>query len=232
MKDRISKALDDLGYMKRGRISGLQRITGFSVGQVSDMMSGNKPVSDKFARIVCSEFGISLNWVNTGEGEMFENKQPWEAPWGGKKPKPNKDKDSEFVLVPRYNVAGSAGGGALVDQEEVLEYLSFRKDWIKNSLRISENYLAVISVKGDSMEPRLHDGDVVLLDMETKSIQDNAIYALQFNGGLSIKRVQQFMSGQIEIISDNKTYKPELLSPDQAADLNVVGRVVWAGGKV
>ncbi len=140
---------------------------------------------------------------------------------------------SEFVLVPRYNVEGSAGGGALVDQEEVLEYLSFRKEWIKNSLRIGESCLAVISVKGDSMEPRLRDGDVVLLDMSAKTVEDNAIYALQFNGGLSIKRVQRFMSGALKIISDNKVhYGTEELTPEQAADVKVVGRVVWAGGKV
>lgn len=140
--------------------------------------------------------------------------------------------NDEFVLVPRYNVEGSAGGGALVESEDILEYLSFRKEWIKNTLRIGEHHLAVITVKGDSMEPRLRDGDVVLLDMSAKAVEDNAIYALQFNGGLSIKRVQRFMSGAIEIISDNKTYKPELLTPDQAGDVHVVGRVVWAGGKV
>lgn len=140
--------------------------------------------------------------------------------------------DSDFVLVPRYNVEATCGHGAIIEHEDVLEYLSFRKEWIKNSLRIGESNLAVISVKGDSMEPRLRDGDVVLLDMSARAIEDNAIYALQFNGGLSIKRVQRFMSGAMEIISDNKTYRPESLTPEQAENVKVVGRVVWAGGKV
>lgn len=140
---------------------------------------------------------------------------------------------SEFVLVPRYNVSGSCGGGVLVEGEEVVEYLSFRREWIKNSLRIGVNHLAVISVKGDSMEPRLRDGDVVLLDTSANYVEDNAIYALQFNGGLSIKRVQRFMSGAMKIISDNAAhYAAEDLTPEQAENVRVVGRVVWAGGKV
>lgn len=145
---------------------------------------------------------------------------------------PKDNQTDEFVLVPRYNVTGSCGGGALVENEEVVDYLSFRREWIKNSLRIGEKSLAVINVKGDSMEPRLRDGDVVLLDTSTKHVEDNAIYALQFNGGLSIKRVQRFMSGALEIISDNKTYKTEMIPPEQANSVRVVGRVVWAGGKV
>jgi phage repressor protein C with HTH and peptisase S24 domain len=184
------------------------------------------------------KLGLSMRTVGTWRNRGFVPEKVMRE-WSIKFDKPLEwftsdvtNEPSEFVLVPRYNVEGSAGGGSLVDREEVLEYLSFRKEWIKNSLRIGENALAVISVKGDSMEPRLRDGDVVLLDMSSKLVEDNAIYALQFNGGLSIKRVQRFMSGAIEIISDNKTYKPESLTPDQAESVKVVGRVVWAGGKV
>jgi len=142
------------------------------------------------------------------------------------------DENTDFVAVPRYSVAGSCGGGALIDNEEIVDYLHFRREWIKNSLRVGENALCVISVIGDSMEPRLKEGDVVLLDTSRQHIEDNAIYALQFNGGLSIKRVQRFMSGAMEIISDNPRYKPESLTPEQAEHVKVVGRVVWAGGKV
>lgn len=142
------------------------------------------------------------------------------------------DESTDFVAVPRYNVAGSCGGGSLIDSEEIVDYLHFRREWIKNSLHVGENSLCVISVIGDSMEPRLKEGDVVLLDTSRQHIEDNAIYALQFNGGLSIKRVQRFMSGAMEIISDNPRYKPESLTPEQAEHVKVVGRVVWAGGKV
>ena len=121
---------------------------------------------------------------------------------------------------------------SLIEDEEVVDYLHFRREWIKNSLHVGETSLCVISVIGDSMEPRLKEGDVVLLDASRQHIEDNAIYALQFNGGLSIKRVQRFMSGAMEIISDNQRYKPESLTPEQAESVKVVGRVVWAGGKV
>ena len=141
--------------------------------------------------------------------------------------------DSEFASIPRYNVEGSCGHGILVGTEEIVDYLHFRKEWIRNTLRIGERNLCVISVKGDSMEPRLRDGDVVLLDTSSQQVEDNAIYAIQVNGTLSIKRVQRYISGSMRIISDNSAhYGSEELTPDQAEQVKVVGRVVWAGGKI
>ena len=141
--------------------------------------------------------------------------------------------DSEFASIPRYNVEGSCGHGVLVGTEEIVDYLHFRKEWIRNTLRIGERHLCVISVKGDSMEPRLRDGDVVLLDTSSQQVEDNAIYAIQVNGTLSIKRVQRYISGSMRIISDNSAhYGSEELTPEQAEHVKVVGRVVWAGGKI
>lgn len=212
---------------------------GTSAGYLSEIENDKKVPGGTLLIAIAKELGLSFDACADNElglsvfnvGGLDSDAPDWDAP------APN-DNDipvellNEFILVPRYNVAGSCGGGAIVDTEDVVEYLSFRREWIKNSLRVGEKDLCVISVKGDSMEPRLKDGDVVLLDTSTKHIEDNAIYALQFNGGLSIKRVQRFMSGALEIISDNKLYKAEMIPPEQSGNVRVVGRVVWAGGKV
>ena len=59
---------------------------------------------------------------------------------------------SEFVFVPRYNVATAAGYGAPVFGEEPLFCLAFRKYWIDNYVTKQPEKLSVITVKGDSME--------------------------------------------------------------------------------
>lgn len=33
--------------------------------------SGKRPLSDKHIKVICSEFGISENWIRSGTGEMF-----------------------------------------------------------------------------------------------------------------------------------------------------------------
>ncbi len=73
--------------------------------------------------------------------------------------------NDEYVRVPRYEVAASAGGGAFIESEQIVDYLTFRAEWVRNALGVALNQLALINVIGDSMEPSLSEGDVVLLDL-------------------------------------------------------------------
>jgi len=47
-----------------------------------------------------------------------------------------------------------------------------------------------------------------------------------------VKRVQTLLNRNIKLISDNKEYAPEELKPEEMADLEVIGRVVWVGKDV
>lgn len=33
--------------------------------------NGNRPLADKYIKVICSTFNISENWLITGQGEMF-----------------------------------------------------------------------------------------------------------------------------------------------------------------
>lgn len=137
-----------------------------------------------------------------------------------------------FVMVPRYDVRASAGHGATVTSEQVVDHLAFREEWVRNALGVAQKDLALITVKGDSMEPTLSNGDLILVDMHTQSIGDNAVYVLRNDGQLLVKRVQRKLDGSIVIKSDNVAYDPETIDARSAGKLKVVGRVVWAGRRM
>lgn len=134
-----------------------------------------------------------------------------------------------YVQVPRYDVEASAGAGAMAVNEQIVDYIQFKPDWIKNVLGASAQNLALISVKGDSMEPTLSDGDILLVDTTDRQFQANAIYVLQNWGSLLVKRIQRKMDGSVVIKSDNKDYEPETVRGDMVEQLHVIGRVVWYG---
>ncbi|MCL2761078.1 MAG: hypothetical protein FWD70_05475 [Desulfuromonadales bacterium] len=131
----------------------------------------------------------------------------------------------DIILIPPYN-----NGKKHLNNPSA--FLYFKKEWVRNALGVIEDNLKVITVVGDSMEPKLHDGDIAILNISHKTIVDNAIYALEFNGSLLVKRVQKFISGAINILSDNSKYMPESLSSEQANNIKVVGRVIWVGSKI
>ena len=83
--------------------------------------------------------------------------------------------------------------------------------------------LEAINVDGESMEPTLQDGSIVFIDREQTNINKDGVFIAATTAGLFIKRIRQRADGMIELISDNKAYSPEIITPDE---VEIVGRVV------
>ena len=100
------------------------------------------------------------------------------------------------------------------------------------SLNVHNNRLALITVKGDSMEPTLRSDDLILTDISTGHIDDDSIYVLQFKNDLVLKRIQRKMNGSVVVKSDNPIYGQEEMDELAAQALPVVGKVVWFGRRI
>ncbi len=134
----------------------------------------------------------------------------------------------DLVMVPRYDVQASAGAGCLIHSELIVDHLAFRQEWV-SKMGLTRQKLALIEVHGDSMEPALKNGDLVLIDLRTSGLAADGIYVVQHRGNLLVKRIQCKFDGTVVIKSDNPAYEAEVLRPSDAEELVVVGRVVWFG---
>ena len=135
-----------------------------------------------------------------------------------------------FALVPRVAVALAAGNGTLVDIEQDLPPLAFRRDWLQRQLVTARSNLRTMEVRGDSMEPYLRDGDTVLLDMGQHEIKDSEVYAIAYGSDLRVKRLSHRFDGGLVIRSDNSKYADEVLTASEAEHVRMLGRVLWRGG--
>lgn len=135
-------------------------------------------------------------------------------------------------LIPVYDVAASAGHGALVESEDLAAYsLAFPPNYLGKLTRSKPQNLAIISVKGESMLPTLHDDDIVMLDTSKKNLDFDGLFVLRFGDTLHVKRVTRSPNREkITIISDNRELYPAQEWP--ASEVEVVGKVIWKGGKV
>lgn len=142
----------------------------------------------------------------------------------------DKEAPDESALVPVYDVQASAGHGAFVEYEAQAYGLAFPPDYLGKLTRSSPKNLAIISVKGESMEPTLLDDDIVLLDMSKLSLGFDGLFVLSFDETLHVKRVgRSARPGHITIISDHPKY-PAI--ERAISDTKVVGKVLWYGRKV
>ena len=104
----------------------------------------------------------------------------------------------------------SSGGGA--EREHGLEPAS----------------LSTVAVTGDSMQPTLRDGDEILVDRTPRPLRDG-VHVVRVDEALLVKRLETGRPGLITLISDNPAYRPIALRPRA---LEVIGRVVWKGGRL
>jgi phage repressor protein C with HTH and peptisase S24 domain len=144
---------------------------------------------------------------------------------------PSDLQDDVYAMVPRVAVSLAAGnGGRIVETEQELPPLAFRRDWMQTKCVTSKKNLKVLEVRGESMTPYLQDGDSVLIDMGQGDIQDNQIYAIWYGDELRIKRLSKRFDGGILIRSDNPAYQDEVLSQEEARHITVLGKLLWRGG--
>lgn len=176
--------------------------------------------------------GFNANWLLTGEGAMLQGEASYPLSDGLKAAGTTGELGEGFVHVPRYNVTASAGGGAMIHSEQVVDHLAFRADWVRNALGVAVASLVLINVDGDSMEPTLSGGDLILVNRNVEGIGDNAVYVLRYDGKLVVKRIQRMHDGSVIIKSDNAVYGPETIKGDLVSSLDVVGRVVWCGRRM
>lgn len=136
---------------------------------------------------------------------------------------------SDFVYVPHFDVAMSAGNGAFCDVEHVIAMRPFDAGFIRNALGIHHNELAVVSVVGNSMEPYLRSKDLAMLDLRARDVSTEGIHAIRLDGALMIKQLQR-LPGKLRVSSANTEYAPfDVDGAEEQRDFSVIGRVRWGG---
>lgn len=137
-----------------------------------------------------------------------------------------------LIAIPRFDVQASAGPGTFIEGEVPVAHLGFDQEFLKQLCAARPSHLSIIRVRGDSMFPTLGDGDDIMVDRTVAGtrVQDG-IYVLRREDTLAVKRIAVHPGTQrLTISSDNPAYPswPDL----DPADVDVIGRVVWAGRKI
>jgi hypothetical protein len=141
------------------------------------------------------------------------------------------DAPDDNISIPLLDVRASAGlGEQQPDHDPMLGTLRLSIPWMHQHLRTitSPTNLACLFAYGPSMEPTFGDGSILIVDVGVREVKVDAIYVLQRNDELYVKRLQRRLDGTLLMISDNPHFAPETLTPDGKYSMAVLGRVVWA----
>lgn len=216
------------------QIAAAARDWGLKDATLRQYLKGSIPSLEKAAQIARAE-NVSVHWLATGEGPR--DIQPTgdlsmigtDREHGGSALKQGallEETAADAIALPRLSVEGSAGQGLIPSREEIEDYLSVSRSYLRD---VGINPLAahVLRLSGHSMAPTLLDKDLVIVDTSQTRIRDEEIYALAYGETVLIKRLRPQWDGSLRIISDNKGghYEDALVPPTGRDQLRIVGRV-------
>ena len=214
MAERFQQALDARGLTPPDVI----RMTKLSKGTIYNVLNGTtspEKIWGATAKKICNYLRISSDWLLTGKGSMDDAE-------------PGEEQDWTTVTATAQGV--SLGGGLTPDEYADTHNLKFRTSSLQRQGLKPQN-LMVYYGKGDSMEPRIKDGDAILVDSSETRIRNNHIYFIRYDGHFFAKRLQKH-GDVVLIVSDNQANPdwkmPVVVQPSD--DFEVLGKVRWIAG--
>ena len=195
----------------------------------------NSDNSDKF-----HDAGININWLLTGQGEMFkdgdskeqkiielENKIKTLESSLSQKPELSLTLTDASIInyniiqIPILDIKASAGYGiAGLDHPNVVDYLDISKHLLG---RYKPEGVVCLELTGDSMEPDFRSGDFVLCAIGC--IETNGFYIININGNILFKRLQFIKKEKIIVKSINPAYEPEEITENEKEYFGIIGKV-------
>ena len=200
---RLRQARDAKGWYQAeaGRRAGINENT------VSRYERGDRLPGISHLTRLAEVYGVSMDWLLMGEGGLSEDVRNVES-------------------VPVLSAVGpvaAAGPGGFAGVEWEDEEVPFPRAWLREH-RVSSRNCCLFRVSGESMEPGIIDGSMVLVDRGSVELFPGRVYVILVAGDLVVKRVER--QGVVwQVVSDNPLWERFPLE----AGMEVVGEVRWVG---
>jgi phage repressor protein C with HTH and peptisase S24 domain len=217
------------------------KATGASKGTVSNWFAGRDIPSSKYIMRLAKKLDTTPDWILYGQNllsDKFKLSIEDEVhhasihpdlelgridAWDSETPL-----DEDEVEVPFFMEVELAAG---IGGEHNLERRGPKLRFSKSTLRrcgVEAEAAACVKISGNSMEPRLFDGDVVGVNTFDTKIVDGKVYAINHDGLLRVKRLYRLPGNGLRINSINSDEHPDERYFDRDLEqIKVIGRVFW-----
>ncbi|WCE04462.1 S24 family peptidase [Pseudoxanthomonas sp. JBR18] len=184
---------------------------------MSQYLGGKIPMNYLTLHGFCRLLGIEASSIRTDLPEQQLGIEPDTSDWAD---------------VEGFQANIALGDGAANEEWQEAHKLKFRASSLRRQGLFPGN-LQVFYGRGDSMEPRIHDGDAILVDRSDTRPVDDGIFMLENEDGAYAKRLSK-IDGRWFVTSDNghdpKWRKPVAL--EGRKPFKILGRVRWVGSWV
>lgn len=204
--------------------SAFARLVGVSAPTVTDWENGETKMIEGANLIkVCSVLEITPDWLLQGVKDIADA-------FPGAQRVAIADATNS-IDIPKVNLRLQAGITGFQTEPDRRDggTLSIPRGWIQRR-GFDPAHLLAIQVKGESMEPTFYEGDTVVINLADKSPQDNAVFAVNYDGEAVVKRISRD-AGQWWLMSDNADQRKFYRRLCQGKECIIIGRIVRREGE-
>ena len=211
---RVAEQTDIATQMELARVLGVNR-SAITQAKLRDA------VPQKWILALSRRYTLSPDWLESGKGtsQLGQPLAPLTV-----QPLVMPDVSLETVMVPKVKATLCAGGGSLDLEAATVSEHPLPRAWLS---RLGQpNDMVFMDVVGNSMEPGICDGDMVLVDQSRLEMAQKTVLAVGYEDAIYIKRLEKRQNGLV-MLSDNPHYSPVTVSGDELTSFRVIGKVVW-----
>jgi phage repressor protein C with HTH and peptisase S24 domain len=188
---------------KLGSVTALAQAAGVPESSVRSWLDGSDPSREKLVALADAA-GVSIEWLSAGRGAIETDRK--KVPTGYFAPR----QLFRRTLLPPIVFAA----GYLMD--------------VGAGPTLFPGGVVLAPAVGDAMAPTIENDDILLIDTTRREKDDGVCVAIDQDGFLLVRRLQRrTKGGGFRLVCDNPRYPFT-----EAADVELVGRVVWVGGKL
>jgi phage repressor protein C with HTH and peptisase S24 domain len=209
----------------------LAQKVGMTQGTLSELETGESKSSTLLPSLAAA-LGVNALWLETGKGPMTQEAAANTATDirdlvpGSRGVHESGPDDSTMTQIMKVKIKVQAGiTGFQVEPEHYEgETQGVPTSWMRQQGFQKEAMLS-ITVGGDSMEPALYDGDVIVVNTRDTKLVSGAVYVVNYEGEVVVKRMLRD-AGQWWLASDNPDQRKYHRQLCKGAIYIIVGKVV------
>ena len=182
----------------------------FSKSHLSQYVNGKSNPDNEKIFLLSKVFGVTEAWLLGYDVPRYERIE--EA-------KINEPQTPQGLKIP---VLGTVAAGIPISAvEDILDYEEIPLSWK------SQGEFFALKIKGDSMEPRMESGDVVIVKQQSDASSGDTVIVLVNGDDATCKRLEKTDNG-IMLVSTNPKYPPMFYSLDdiETKPVVILGKVV------
>ena len=212
MATTFGKRLQELRTSKKMTQADLGRVLKISASTIGMYETDKRQPNFEIEEAIADFFNVDLDYLRGKQDNPLQNMLSLDDIYP-------KNTSKELVAVP---VLGRVAAGVpITAQEDIIGWEEVPASWVKNDT------IFALQIKGDSMEPRMVEGDIVICRAQPDVNHGETAIVMVNGDEATCKKISKSPDG-ITLISNNPKYMPMHYSNKQIEELpiRILGKVL------